>query len=163
MKVKPVAKALLVGSLVLMACSSGGRIDTAFEKLDGALPAELQRVDHEGEIGYRSARYQTRGEPHEVAAVVRSSLVSQGFTLFDGSGLPDRSVVQPSVPQPSMPSGSTPANLGPHPSSDPPAVDAIQIRGFRGEPDLGMMRSIYFHPGPRPGWTVVVVTAAPQD
>jgi len=154
---------VVLALLVLAACRSEGGTRAAFNQLNDALPSEWQRNPQEPEIGDHSARYDAIGNPYEVASVARTTLVAKGFELYDGSGLPDPSITRPSSPQPAMPSGETPADLGPPPTTDPPPVDAIQIRGFRGEQDLGMMRSVLFHPGPRQGRTVVVVSVSSQD
>jgi len=157
--VKSVAR-FLVALLLLLACSSGHRVDTAFSELYGALPAQLRQTSEDRNESAHSARYEAKREPAEIAALVRSSLVADGFLLFDGSGLPDPSVTEPQPRATSLPS---PTNLGPPPGPGPPSVDAIQIRGFRGKQDLGMMRSLYFGPAARPGWTVLVVSVALQD
>ncbi|MDQ6687703.1 MAG: hypothetical protein M3Z50_08870 [Actinomycetota bacterium] len=92
------ARLLLVGSLVLVACSSTDSVDRAFEKLDSALPSHLRQVTEKGAASSHTARYEAKGEPAEAAALVRSSLASQGFMFFPGSGLPDPSVTQPQPP-----------------------------------------------------------------
>jgi hypothetical protein len=148
----------LGGLLMVTACSSDHGLDRAFTEVDRALPPQLQRVDEESAEGYRGGRYEIRGEPLEVAAMVRSSLVAHAFTLHAGSGLPD-----PSVTGPPAADGPGPVNLGPPATTEPPAVDAIQIRGFRGENDVGIMRSLTFHPAGRPGWTRVILVAHVQS
>lgn len=158
--VKLMASLVLVGLLALVACSPGDRVDLAFEQLDGALPSQLRQVAEDDGASSRSARFEAEGEPSDVASLVRSSLTAKGFMLFPDSGLPDPAVAQP---QPSASSGSNPVNLGSPPTTEPPAVDVIQISGFQLQRDRGVMRSLAFHPGPRPGWTVIVVTAAAQD
>jgi len=162
--VRSMARVLLVGSLVLVACSSSD-VDRAFRKVDDALPSQLRQVTEGGGTSSQTARYEAEGEPAEVAALVRSALASQGFMFFPGSGLPDPSVTQPPPPSRPIlaPSGENPVNLGPPPTTEPRAVDAIYISGFRGQRYFGMMVSISFHFGPRPGWTLVILATAAQD
>ena len=146
---------LVLGLLVLGACSSRDRVHRALNELESALPPELRYIAEGGGNGALSARYEARGEPAGVAKLVRSSLIAKGFDLRDGPGLPD-----PWPGPPVAPGGPGPSNLGPPPNTEPRAVDAFQISGFRGRPDLGLMRSLSFHPAPTAGWALVVVVAA---
>ena len=142
--VKYVAR-LLVALLVLAACSSGRPVDAAFGQIDAVLPSQLRQTSEDRSESVHRAQYEARGEPAEIAAQVRASLVAHDFMLFDDSGLPYASATDSS------------------PSPDPRPVDAIQIRGFRAKQDIGMMRSLYFAPAARPGWTRLTVTVALQD
>lgn len=82
------ARALVVGVLAVTAaaCGSADRTDRAFDEIDGALPTSLRQVAEERGDGYHSARYEVRGEPAAVAAIVRSSLAARGFTLQSAPG-----------------------------------------------------------------------------
>lgn len=65
---------LLVGLLLVVACSSGHRVDAAFGELDGALPSQLRQTGEDRNQSAHSARYEAQGEPTQIARLSRTLL-----------------------------------------------------------------------------------------